>query len=179
MQPRSREKILLIATMVCFALLASDRLIFTPLFSVWEARAEEVDKLNKDLTQGRMLLSRERELRKRWREMQRDALPADSAAAENLVLKAADRWTKDSHVNVTSFKLQWKQPEEGYETLECRAVAQGDMSQLSRFVYELERDPVPVRIDNLEITSKDENGATLMLAIQFSGVKFVEKESNS
>ena len=55
-------------------------------------------------------------------------------------------------------------------TLECRADASGSLSALTRFLYEIEKDPLALRIDSLEITARDNTGQQLSLNLQVSGL---------
>ena len=73
-------------------------------------------------------------------------------------------------VTRVSIKPQWKQPEDDYMTLECRVDYTGDMSRLSRFLYEVENDPMGVKVDNVEISSRDDTGRQLTLGLEVSGL---------
>ena len=54
--------------------------------------------------------------------------------------------------------------------LECRADAIGSMDALTRFLYEVEKDPLALRLEAIEITSHDNDGQQLSLALQVSGL---------
>ncbi len=179
MATRNRERLLLVVAILCLAGLAGDRLILTPCLHFWKYRAEEITLLNKTLSRGHLLLTREREIRERWQEMQHDALSEDASQAENQVLKSVDRWVSASRINLVSLKQLWKNHEEYYNTLECRASAQGGISEVSRFLYELEIDPLCLKIENVAITSRDDGGQSLAIDVTFSGVQFVKKEDLS
>jgi hypothetical protein len=55
-------------------------------------------------------------------------------------------------------------------TLECRASATGDIQSLSKFIYDAEKDPLAVKVESVEITSRDNNGQQLSLVLQVSGL---------
>jgi len=86
------------------------------------------------------------------------------------MLKAFDRWSQASSVSVSSLKPQWRQTDEDYTLLECRADASGNMETLSRFLYEVEKDPLALKVEALEITSHDNDGQQLSLGLQVSGL---------
>lgn len=177
MNPRQRERALILLAIGCLALLAGDRLIVTPLYELWTTRNERIQSLKDSLAKGEYLLTRERELRKRWREMERDALPVSVSQAENIVLNSINRWINTSRVNLVSLRPQWKEFEEQYRTMECRAVAQGTIEQIIRFLYEIESDPICVKIDQVEISSRDDNSSSLTISVTFSGVQFIQEET--
>ena len=57
-----------------------------------------------------------------------------------------------------------------YKTLEYRVDAAGSMDQLSRFLYSLETDKMALRLQSIELTSKDANGTSIALGVQVSAL---------
>src|SRR5205814_3434262 len=117
-----------------------------------------------------LLLERERSIRSRWENMRTNTLPGDTSAAESLVLKAFDHWSQESRISITSIKPQWKHNADEYMTLECRVDAFGNLPTLTRFLYDVEKDPLALRVDAVEITTRDNDGQQLSLALQVSGL---------
>lgn len=176
MDDPKRQRLLLITALVCFTLLAGDKLIATPLIGYWQARSEDIEKLQLSITKGDSLINRERALRKRWLEMKRDALPEQAPLAEYMVLQAVDRWVNDSRVAILSFKPQWKDQDEKYVRLECRASLQGSIQEITQFLFELERDPLSLKMEDFDLASRDDDGKELTLALVFSGLQFKPEE---
>jgi hypothetical protein len=170
---KSREKLLILGAGLMIVYLAGERLIINPLIGFWKKRNDRIVQLDKDLTAGKLSIAREKTIRERWDMMRANALPASTADAEGKVLKAVDRWATASQVSLTSRKNQWKQSarDDDYTTLECRVDGTGDMQSIARFLYELEKDPLALRIEDLEVTSRDERGQLLALGVRFSGLK--------
>ncbi len=175
MKIKSREHLLAIAAIAIVALLVGDRLVLTPLTQAWKARSARVVSLQKSIQKGALLLDREQTIRERWSMMETNTLPATVSAAENSVLKAVDRWAQASRISFTSIKPQWKEPSPEFKTLECRADAFGNLSSVARFLHELETDPLALKIEEIEITSRDNEGQQLSLAVRFSGLLLTEK----
>ena len=169
MNNESRQRLLTWVALICVGALVGDRLIVTPLVNLWTERSQKIAMLEKSMAKGWLLLDREEDLIQRWDEMRKNSLPPDNSLAENQVLKAWDRWVKESGITPTTFKPQWRQEEE-YQTYSCRAVAQGNLASLTRFLYELEREPLAVRLESLEITANDDRGERLTLGVNFSGL---------
>jgi hypothetical protein len=63
-----------------------------------------------------------------------------------------------------------KHDSDDYMTLESRVVASGDLSALSRFLYELETSPMALRLQGVEISSSKSDGQQLALGLQVSGL---------
>ena len=169
MTANKREAILKILVGVVVGLFLLDRLVLSPAIAGWKAQGERLTALRQKVQRGRQLLSREKGLHERWREMQQANLPADSSNAENEVYKAMSRWTVDSRVSFTSLTQQWRQHEDdGYDTFECRATATGELAALGRLVYEIETDPLPARVEECEISARDAQGKVLGISLRFS-----------
>ena len=170
MEIKNRQQTLAIAAIAAVALLASDRVIFSPLKDHWKARAERIAELKKNVNQGTLLLQREQAVRSRWNGMRTNALPNNLSAAESEVFKAIDRWSDESRISISSRKPQWRRDSDDYMTLECRIDALGSMSALTRFLYEVEKDPLALKVESMDITARDNDGQQLSLALQISGL---------
>jgi len=170
MKIENRQRVLAVIAIAAVALLASERLIFAPLTRSWKARADRIAELKESVKQGAMLLEREQTIRNRWENMRTNTLPNDVSDAENEVLKAFDRWSQDSRISISSIKPQWKRNSDDYMTLECRADAFGSLQTLTRFLYEVEKDPLALKVEAIEITTRDNDGQQLSLGLQVSGL---------
>jgi hypothetical protein len=170
MKIKNRQQILVLLAAAGVALLVADRLVITPLTRAWKERATRIADLKKSVSQGALLLQREQAIRHRWDRMKTNTLPDNVSAAENEVLKAFERWSQDSRISISAIKPQWKRPAEDYVTLECRADAFGSIEALTRFLYQVEKDPLALKVEAVEITSRDNEGRQLSLALQVSGL---------
>ena len=172
MNPQNRERILLIVALSAVGIFAVDKLVLGPLGSLWSERSTRITELQQSVERGKSLLDRESTLTRRWSDMQRTSLPKNASSAEEAVITAANQWGNDSGITFTSFKPQWIQYDEDYQTYDCRANATGDLEAISRFVFELETASLPIRAEEIEVTSRDDSGNNLTLALRFSGLQF-------
>ena len=163
MNLKQRERLLVLAAILCLVALLGDRLILSPLLRGWEARNARIVQLRALLEEGRSLLAREEVLTDRWSQMKRRSLPAEVSAAENEVLKSVNRWLERSRLSMTSLTPRRTQIEEDFKRLEFRATAQGNLASITRFLYELESDPLPLRLEEIEMTARDDLGENLSL----------------
>ena len=170
MKIESRQRALLFFAAAGVALLLGDRLVLAPLITGWKERSTRIAELRKSITQGTVVLQREDRIRSRWAQMRSHTLPEDVSEAENEVLKAFERWSEDSRISISSIKPQWKRTGEDYVTLECRADAFGNIQTLARFLHNVEKDPLALKVESVEITSRDDSGQQLALALQVSGL---------
>lgn len=170
MKFRNRQQALVVVAGIAVALWAGDRMVLTPLVQSWKARSEEVGRLQKSVVQGTALLEREKAIRERWEGMRTGLLSNEVSVAESQVLKAFERWAQQSGISVSGIRPQWKQTAEDLMTLDCRADAVGNLSEVARFLYEIEKDPLAFKIEGVDITARDTEGQQLTLALQVSGL---------
>jgi hypothetical protein len=167
---KNRQQLLLILAGVVFGLLIADKLVFTPLVESWKARTVRIADLRKKVDDGEKLVLRADALRSRWEDMRGGALTNNNSFAEQKVLQSFDRWSQDARISVNSISPQWKRNrDETFQTLECRVDASGSIGALARFLFNLEQDPIALRVDAIEISARDQ-GQNLSLALQVSGL---------
>ena len=171
MQIRNRQQLLIIVAGVAFGLLIADALILTPLTKAWKACSVRIADLRKQVDAGEKLLKRADALTSRWSQMLTNVLPNNHSEAEQKVLGAFDKWSQDARISVNSITPQWKQErDEAYQTLQCRVDAAGSVGTLAKFLFNVERDAMALKVESVEITSRDKDGANLSLGLQISGL---------
>jgi hypothetical protein len=172
-----RQRWLLILTGIAVALLVLDSLVLSPLTRVWQARSAEIARLGKLVAEGESTAARGERTRGLWREMQGQALPTDPAKAEQDLLTAFDRWGRAGGVEVASIKPQWKRGQTSqYSLLECRVDVTGPLPAIVRFLYEVEKSPLALRIDSLELNAREDSGGKLSLGLLVSGLRLAPLE---
>ena len=172
LDPQQRQRVLLITALICVGLVILDRVVLRPYTAAWHARSEKIQQLKMKIQQGELLLRREAGLRRLWNQMLQASLPKDRSEAGNQLLQAVATWARKSQIIFTSMTPQWKDGEtQDYALLECRATATGSLNALARFLYYLETDPLPVRIEEVQISSEDDRGQKLRMTIRFSGLQ--------
>ena len=170
MQIKNRQQLLIIAAIAAVVLFVGDQLVLSPLVKAWGARATRIAELRKKITQGKLLVQREQSIRRRWEQMSRNALPNDTSAAEQQLFKAIDLWAQNSGVAISAITPQWKHDSDDYMTYECRVDAAGDLGKLSRFLYSVERDPMALKLELVELGARDKEGQQFSLGLQLSGL---------
>lgn len=169
MEIKNRQKFLLIGAVACLLLLVGNSLVIEPLSASWKSRKQRISDLRRDVAQGQMLMNHEQSIRNRWEAMRTNTLPSNTSLAEQEFYKTFDRCARESGITIVSYRPQWKQNED-YMSYECRADASGNIETLARFLYELEKDPLGLKVESMEIATHDDKGQQLTLGIQISGL---------
>ena len=176
MQTNPRQQLLTIVALAAVGLFVFDRFILSPVVKSLKDRTTRIAELRLNILKGAQILDREKTVRTRWKEMSTSTLASDNSEAEDQVFKAFDRWAQESRISISSIKPQWKHTSEDYLTLECRVDALGNLAALTRFLYNLERDALALKVDAVDITSRDNNGTQLALGLLVSGLVLTPKE---
>lgn len=172
-----RQKTLVIVAGAAIALLLLEYYVRIPLTNTWRTHAAEITQLQQQVTQGRATIARGPQTQRVWADMQANALAKEPAQAEQDVISAFDRWGRANSIDLGSIRPQWKRGgTDKYSVLECRVDATGTLSSLSRFLYELERSSLALRVDSLEVLSRDDSGQRLTLSVVVSGLRFAPLE---
>ncbi|MSU36723.1 MAG: hypothetical protein EXS36_16825 [Pedosphaera sp.] len=167
---KNRQQLLTTLALGFIGLWAAESLLITPLVRSWISRNGKIKILRKQVRDGELLIHREQGIRNRWNEMLTNTLPSEVSAAESLVLGAFDGWSRESRVSIMSIKPQWKRNDDDYMVLECRVDAAGSLSTITRFLYEIEHDPLALKVNSVELSSRDTTGSPLTLGLQVSGL---------
>ena len=175
MNVKNREQLLIIVTITAVVLLGGDRFVLSPLIASWKERSAKIVELEKNVAHGKQVLERAGSVERKWQEYKSNTLSNDVSVAENQLLKAFDRWSLDSRISISAIKPQWKRAED-YQTLECRVDAFGSLATLTRFLHNIEKDPLAIKVDAVEIGSRDNTGSQLTLGLLVSGLSLGTKE---
>ncbi len=176
MKVKNRQDFLVVLTLAAAALFVGVNFVFTPLQNWWSARQAQVRDLREKVKDGNQLIKSETRVRQRWNDMRANALPAGSSQAEQEFLKAVDGWARDSGAQITSLMPQWKNDSTNYMTLECRVESAGDLGALSRFIYDIEKGPLALRLDTVELSSHDNSGQQMTLGLEINGLALIQND---
>lgn len=170
MKIQNRQQFLIILTAVAAVLLIGNSVIYEPLAGWWSTRSAEITKLKDDIKEGNRLIRREADDRKQWKTYRDNALPPNTSLASQQVINALDDWASVSGAEVESIMPQWKNDSTNYMTYNCHVQAHGTMSAVSQFIYQIEKGPMALKLDSMDLSAHDDYGQNLQLDLQISGL---------
>lgn len=176
MNSANRQKLLTVVAAITVVLWAGDTLVVEPLIKNWRNRAAAIKKLRDDVRDGERTLSRKQSIQQRWEQMRTNMLPAEVSAAKTRAVEAFDRWSESSQISITSIDPQEKRGADDAMTVECHVAAYGSISAVTRFLYELEKDPRAFKVESLQLGSRDNDGQQLTLNLVVSSVLLNQTE---
>jgi Tfp pilus assembly protein PilO len=174
---KNRQQFLTILTIAAVALLALDKIVSPPLVRIWNDRATRIRQLRADVKEGELLQRGRESIRSHWARMQASTLTNNTTLAEQQLFTGLNRWSQSSGITINTVTPQWKQGSDStYKTLECRVDATGSIDRLSRFLYDLEKDPMALKLQSVELTRSDSEGMVIALGVQISGLVLTSKD---
>lgn len=173
MKIENRQKVLIVLTLTLLALYVGNMLIVEPLGKWWKGRSDKIAQLRHDVGEGNYMIQREAKIRSDWENMRTNALPSNISLAEQQVFKAFDNWAQQSGASLVGIMPQWKNDSTNYMTLNCRVEASGNISTLGAFLYKIEKGPMALKLDSVELSTHDNTGQQLTLGMQISGLALI------
>jgi hypothetical protein len=173
MEPKNREKMLLMAVGACVVLYLANLLIVSPLSNGWSARQDEIKKLKSTIDNGRMTIASAASIESNWSRMASNTLSANPTLAESQLFNAFQGWASSNNVVLVAQRPQAKPPDDplaGYSTEEWHADVTGTLTQIFNFLYAVESSPMGLKVDSIELASRDDRGLQLALGLTVSGL---------
>ncbi len=165
-----QQQTLVIVALVVVGLFVGDKVLFTPLYNLWKSRSSEIVELRKNVKDGKRLINWENDIRGQWASMQTNSLPPNPSVGQEQVLQAIVSWSQESGVTLNANIPQWKNDADEYRTLICRVDAVGTMWTISKFLYDIEKGPMGLKVESLDLSSHDNSGQQLTLSLQISAL---------
>jgi type II secretory pathway component PulM len=150
-----RERYVGIATVAVLSILVLDQFILQPA-------KDRIDKLDADIARAQQehlnaqqLFNSSRRANRDWKAIAGDAMTRDTGDPESRVLNSVREWAQEEGMRLPSMIPQPAQVERGFSKTVFRATGSGNLSQVGRFLYRVQTASMPLRITDLQITSKD------------------------
>jgi hypothetical protein len=162
----TRERYISFACVFAGAILAVDRLAWTPYLEQRSHLLEQRQNKLKEVTEARLLLAREKHLRAIMAKLG-PSMESDSSATEVRLFHLVHDWEQQSGVNNLSFHRVRAVDEAGFSHMTFHVSAGGGMSAVASLIYAVETAEIPLRIDDLHVTPK-RDGAELLVQMNLS-----------
>src|SRR3954452_8793802 len=159
-----RERYIVIGTVAVVALFALDYLFLSPQIERYKALE---DQINADLIQvdhNNKVFKRARESKQKWAEMTAGALKRDASTTESQLIDSIGQWAQDAKMSV-SYKPERTEKQKDFVKVTYRATCNGSMSQLRTFLLHVQRASIPIRITDLQVSSRPEGTDSLTISM--------------
>ncbi len=163
-----RERYIVIATALVLAVLAADWYVLTPLLAERDAMAAKHEKLQRDFDVNQRLLTSRRALGAKWKQIRAGGLQLTASEAESQLLNSLRKWSSDAGITLGSVKPERQAKLQDMQELTFQAVGSGTMQSIATFLHRIETTPLPVRIRELQLSSRNEGTDDLTVQLRIS-----------
>jgi len=165
-----RERILAIIVAAACTLFVLDGYVIGPLLGSLSAMNDRREQLQAELTAATRLIETHPRLEERWRHMIQAGLWDNPAEAEAQVFTSLREWSELAGLSLASVKPQTAPGDAELAEMRFVASCQGSMRAVARFLWLAESATSPVRIEKLQLASKQEGADDLTLTLHLSTV---------
>ncbi len=154
MKLSKRERYIAMATGAVVGLLVLDSLVLTPWM---EARADLTMRLEarrEEMARAEQTFTNLRRANRRWAEVAGGTLRDDASAAESQLLNALRDWSQEAGLTLSAVRPDRSGAAGGFGRVTLRATGAGRMGDVTRFLWNVETAGVPVRMEELQLTTR-------------------------
>lgn len=165
MKINKREKLFGIIAIVIAGALMLDSIFISPLLARLSDANKALASATEAHTDAQSLFNSEILARRKWNDMAGDTLKSDASTAEQQLLNRVRDWAGNADLALSSLKPERNEKEQTFDKVTIRATANGSMQQIGRFLFALNTSKVPVRVSDLQISSRKDGADDLMLQL--------------
>lgn len=165
-----RERYIAIAAGAVLALFVLDQWIITPLMQRQADLDLRLSRAQQELERAENLFSNQRRISRKWTEMVRAGLDRDASDAESQLLHNVRDWAADAGFTLASLRPERSEKVNDFRTATVRATGSGSMEQVGRFLYRLHVTGMPVRVTDMQLTTRREGVDDLALQVGIATV---------
>jgi hypothetical protein len=164
-----RERYIFIGTVAVVALLGLDRLLFSPLLDRNTELTDKISAAELAVAHNEELFTRSRKANKSWSQMTAGALKRDASTTESQLIDSISQWAQDAKM-VVSYKPERTEKQKDFVKVTYRATSNGSKRQLRTFLLHVQRATIPIRITDLQVSSRPEGTDALQISMGVSTV---------
>jgi Tfp pilus assembly protein PilO len=164
-----RERMILIAAIAAVAMLIGDKFIIGPISKRREEIKTQKLDLQTQLENAQILFSRRKLMERKWKTLLSDGLRND-AEAESKIARALDEWSKDAMLTLSSVKPERVASDKGLKEMTFVVAGMGTLESVSRFLWQIETTPMPIKVKDMQIGSTNETGQSMSLQLRLSAL---------
>jgi hypothetical protein len=180
METKSRDKLILIGLGVCAGLYVLYLVVVTPVYNVWLGRQKDIANLRKTINSGQSMIQQSDLIDSNWNHVNLNTLSSNPTMAESKLFQSFAGWALNTGVTLIGQKPEPKDnPDDdtAYRNYEWHADVTGNEQQIERFLYAVESSSLGLKVEEVDITSRDDFGRQLALGLTVSGLILIDNNN--
>ena len=174
-----RERYISIITVSVLAVLGLYQFVVEPLLTRHAELSASITAAQDKLEASQRKFETSRRASKQWSQMVSGGLHTDESAAENLLLNNLREWGQESGMSISSLKPERNEKEKDFYRKTIRATGTGNMSQIGRFLWRIQSSTIPIRVSDLQISSRREGSDDLAIILGVSTIYLAPQTDKS
>ncbi len=156
-----REKYIAIGAISAVALLTINSLVIAPYNDKRDALEEQETADTKTLEDDKLLLYKQEGLQSTWKDMLASGLQADDSTAQSKTQQALQDWARSANINLEALSSDHVATQKGpfqviNFNLDFNSSGNQSMRQIARVLWSLESADMPIRLNDMKITTARE-----------------------
>jgi Type II secretion system (T2SS), protein M subtype b len=164
-----RERFISIAVIAAVAALLLNTLLLGPYLDWRSSLVAQSKTQAAALNDAHTALAKEQQLRKTLAGMDA-SMKSDTSAAEGQLHHLVHDWEQQATVTNASFERVRTADEHGFIRLTYHVSAEGKTGALAMLLYRIETAAIPIRIDDIVVSTKADNSDDLKLNLSISSL---------
>jgi hypothetical protein len=167
-----RERHIGIVCAAVLALLLLDYGVVEPLMAQKDDLDQQIAKQSQELDKAHQLQTNSRRMTRIWTQLAGNQLQRNTSEAESQLLHNVDDWAHDAGLNLASSRASTTaEREKDFNKITVRAIGNGGMSQIGRFLWHVQVATSPVRVTELTLSSKKDGIDDLTMQVAISTIQ--------
>ena len=169
-----REKYIVICTVVILTVFVLDRYALSPLLAMREETRTRKQQVTAQWDKGFGLLDRQKLMEKRWNKSSEQGISEKASDTTSRVLHELRNWSGQYGVNLSSItpdRVSSKK-EENFQEITFLVSGTGNMNSIGHFLYQLEHTTLPLRLKDIQLSSRQEAADDMSLQVRVSAIHF-------
>jgi hypothetical protein len=164
-----RERIILVATLVCIGFFVVNKFVVEPVQAKLDEMEAQRQQLLGDLAEAELLIGNHRRMQEKWKVTLSDGLRNDTEA-ESRVLGALREWSGAARLALSSIKPERVSSDRGLQEMIFTVAGKGTLDSVARFLWQIETAALPVKIKDMQLGSSSESGDSMSLQLHLSAL---------
>ena len=165
-----RERYIIIFTALAVIILLGDKALVSPFLERRDNEAASLESLTTKVDSSQRLLLREQTIHESWSQMQAQGLGDSAPTAENRLIQAFQKWSDDAGLkNVTTVPAR-PRLRTALQQVTLQVTAAGPLNAITKFLWNVESAPIPVRVQQLTLNTRKEGADDLTLSVTLSTI---------
>ena len=176
-----REKYIVICTVAILAVFVLDRYALIPLLDMREDTRIRKQQVSAQWNKAFGLLDRRELLEKRWRTYTEQGICENASDTTGRVLHDVQNWSAQYGVNLSSItpdRVSSKE-EENFQEITFLVSGTGTMNAIGHFLYQLEHTTLPLRLKDIQLSSRQEAADDMSLQVRVSAIHFAKESEKA